>query len=101
MIGAGLIKLRSGDFKWKFRGPAKLSVMDYFYETQPVPNPNSRFFHKMPKIWHKFEVLMNHFVELVAPWLLILPFIGRRLRIAGGLLQLVFQSILILSGNLR
>jgi len=100
MIGAGLIKLRSGDIKWKFSGPRKLSTMDYFYETQPVPNPLTRYFHKMPKLWHRFEVLMNHFVELVAPWLLILP-LGRDLRIAGGAIQLVFQSVLITSGNLR
>ncbi len=104
MIGAGLIKLRSGDPKWKiFKGDkdVRLSTMDYFYETQPVPNPNSRFFHKMPKLWHRFEVLMNHFVELVAPWLLILPGIGRKWRITGGLIQLVFQAVLITSGNLR
>lgn len=100
MIGAGLIKLRSGDPKWKFSGSRKLSTMDYFYETQPVPNPLTRYFHKMPKLWHRFEVLFNHFVELVAPWLLILP-LGRDLRIAGGAIQLVFQSVLITSGNLR
>ena len=100
MMGAGLIKLRSGDPKWKFSGPQKLSTMDYFYETQPVPNPLTRYFHKMPKLWHRLEVLLNHFVELVAPWLLILP-LGRDLRIAGGAIQLVFQSVLITSGNLR
>ena len=100
MIGAGLIKLRSGDPKWKFSGSRKLSTMDYFYETQPVPNPLTRYFHKMPKFWHRFEVLMNHFVELVSPWLLILP-LGRDLRIAGGAIQLLFQSVLITSGNLR
>eukprot|EP00978_Attheya_sp_CCMP212_P023621 scaffold72706_cov52-Attheya_sp.AAC.8 len=32
MIGAGLIKLKSGDPKWKLRN---LSAMNYFYETQP------------------------------------------------------------------
>ncbi len=100
MLGAGLIKLRSSDPKWKFRGPKKLSTMDYFYETQPVPNPLTRYFHRMPKAWHKFEVLINHFVELVAPWLLILPGIGRKWRIIGGLIQLTFQFVLISSGNL-
>ena len=101
MIGAGLIKLKSGDPKWKLRGPKRLSTMDYFYATQPVPNPLTRYFHKMPKAWHRFEVLVNHFVELVAPWLLILPGIGRNWRIAGGVIQLAFQSVLITSGNLR
>jgi len=97
-MGAGLIKIKSGDPKWKLRD---LSAMDYFYETQPVPNPFSRYFHWMPKWWHKGEVLMNHFVELIAPWLLLLPFgLLTNWRRAGGIIQLAFQAILILSGNL-
>jgi hypothetical protein len=72
--------------------------MDYFYETQPVPNPVTRYFHWMPKWWHKFEVLTNHFVELVAPWMLLSPLAS--LRRAGGLFQMIFQVVLISSGNL-
>jgi lipase maturation factor 1 len=95
MMGAGLIKLRSGDRKWK-----DLTTMNYFYETQPVPNPLSRYFHWLPRRWHQFEVLANHFVELVAPWLLIIPGLPVALRRAGGILQIVFQGTLIASGNL-
>lgn len=53
MLGAGLIKIKSSDTKWK---PGNMSTMYYFYETQPVPNPFSKNFHLMPKAWHKFEV---------------------------------------------
>lgn len=95
MMGAGLIKLRSGDQKWK-----DLTTMNYFYETQPVPNPLTRYLHWMPKWWHKGEVLSNHFVELVAPWLLILPCLPRSWRLFGGVTQIVFQLVLIMSGNL-
>jgi hypothetical protein len=94
MIGAGLIKIRSADVKWK-----KLTAMNYFYETQPIPNPLSRYFHWMPLTWHKVEVLINHFVELFAPWLLIIPGLPVPLRRAGGIVQMIFQSILITSGN--
>lgn len=94
-MGAGLIKLRSSDPKWK-----NLTAMNYFYETQPIPNPLSRYFHWMPPMWHKVEVLINHFVELIAPWLLIIPGLPVPLRRAGGMIQLMFQSILIASGNL-
>ncbi len=52
----------------------------------------------MPKWWHRFEVWSNHFVELVAPFLLLMPF--RQLRVAGGLIQIMFQIVLISSGNL-
>jgi lipase maturation factor 1 len=95
MLGAGLIKFRSGDRKWK-----DLTAMYYFYETQPVPNPLTRYFHRTPKWWHKWEVLSNHFVELVAPWLLIIPLLPTGLRRFSGYTQIIFQSILITSGNL-
>ena len=95
MIGAGLIKLRSRDFKWKW---PHLTAMNYFYETQPIPNPFTRYFHFNPTLFHKFEVLINHFVELIAPWLLLVPICKwRRL---GGFIQIAFQGILITSGNL-
>mmetsp|Transcript_2768 Transcript_2768/g.5406 ORF Transcript_2768/g.5406 Transcript_2768/m.5406 type:complete len:757 (+) Transcript_2768:339-2609(+) len=95
MIGAGLIKIKSSDPKWK---PGNMSAMYYFYETQPVPNPFTKYFHFMPKWWHRFEVWSNHFVELVAPFLLLMP--SRQLRQTGGLIQIMFQVILISSGNL-
>lgn len=97
MIGAGLIKIRSGDKKWR-RGD--LTAMNYFYETQPVPNPLTRYLHWLPKAWHKGEVLLNYFVELVAPWLLVVPGLPVGVRRAGGIIQLAFQSALISSGNL-
>lgn len=91
MMGAGLIKFKSRDRKWK-----DLSAMDSFYETQPVPNPLSRYFHWYSP--HKFEVLVNHFVEVVAPFLLLIP--EKTARRTGGLIQIGFQTLLILSGNL-
>ena len=93
MLGAGLIKIKAQDKKWR-----DLTAMEYFYETQPVPNPLSKTFHMTPKWWHRFEVLMNHFVELIAPWLLLLPF-PSYLRV-GGIIQLIFQIVLISAGNL-
>ncbi|GFR69257.1 lipase maturation factor [Elysia marginata] len=92
MIGAGLIKIR-GDKCWR-----DLTCMNYHYETQPVPNPVSYYLHQSPEAMHKFEVLSNHFIELVAPFLLLLP--HRGLCMLGGALQIVFQVVLIISGNL-
>jgi len=71
--------------------------MNYHYETQPVPNPMSYFMHQSPEIFHKFETLMNHFIELVVPFFIILT---RPFRISCGILQILFQVILIISGNL-
>uniref|UniRef100_A0A8C3VFC4 Lipase maturation factor n=1 Tax=Catharus ustulatus TaxID=91951 RepID=A0A8C3VFC4_CATUS len=91
MLGAGLIKIR-GDRCWR-----ELTCMDYHYETQPVPNPISYFMHRSPWWFHRLETLFNHFVELLVPFFLLL---GRRMSILHGLLQILFQVLLILSGNL-
>jgi hypothetical protein len=89
-FGAGLIKLR-GDACWR-----DLTCLDYHHETQPMPNPLSWFFHRLPKRLHRVEVLGSHFAQLIAPLMLFLPqpFAG----IAGGVMA-VTQSWLVLSGN--
>ncbi|XP_067911959.1 lipase maturation factor 1 isoform X1 [Heterodontus francisci] len=91
MLGAGLIKIR-GDRCWK-----DLSCMNYHYETQPVPNPIAYYMHRSPLWFHSFEVVTNHFVELIVPFFL---FIGRRMCVIHGILQILFQALLIISGNL-
>lgn len=90
-LGAGLIKLR-GDSCWR-----DLTCLNYHYETQPIPNPLSRYLHFMPKWFHKLGVLWNHFVELIVPFFVFWP---RHARYAAGILLISFQFILILSGNL-
>ena len=91
VFGAGLIKLR-GDPCWR-----DLTCLIYHYETQPIPNPLSWYIHQLPPVIHKMGVLFNHLVEIVAPWFLFGP---RRLRLVGGVLLVVFQLLLIASGNL-
>src|SRR6266478_3519080 len=91
MFGAGLIKLR-GDPCWR-----DLTCLYYHYETQPIPNPVSRYLHFAPLWFHKFEVLWNHFVELIVPWFSFGP---RTARHIAGVLLVTFQIFLIISGNL-
>jgi hypothetical protein len=92
MIGAGLIKIR-GDPCW-----LNLTCMNYFFETQPNPNPLSYFAHAAPEAWHKFETIGNHLVELVFPCLAFIPF--RIPALINGSVQILFQVILIATGNL-
>jgi hypothetical protein len=91
MFGAGLIKIR-GDDCWR-----DLTCMNYHYETQPLPNPLSWYFHQFPIWLHKGAVLFTHFVELLVPFAYFGP---RAFRISAGVLTLVFQATLIASGNL-
>jgi hypothetical protein len=91
MFGAGLIKLR-GDPCWR-----DLTCLNYHYETQPMPNPLSWYFHWAPAWTHTGGVLFNHFVELVVPFAYFLP---QPVSTAAGLVTIAFQILLMLSGNL-
>ncbi len=92
IFGAGLIKLR-GDECWR-----NLTCMYYHYETQPLPNPLSWYFHHLPPLFHKAEVLFTHFVEIIVPWGLFVPV--PLVAASAGVLIVAFQALLILSGNL-
>ena len=91
MIGAGLIKLR-GDPCWR-----DLTCLLYHYETQPIPNPISRYLHFAPLWFHRLGTGWNHFVELIVPWFSFGP---RTVRHLAGVLLVSFQLFLIVSGNL-
>lgn len=91
MLGAGLIKLR-GDSSW-----TDLTALDYHYETMPVPNPFSWYMHNQSHAAHAFQTIVNHIVECVFCFLLIVPF--RQCRLFGGVTQILFQAAIIFSGN--
>ena len=91
MLGAGLIKLR-GDACW-----TALTCLDGHFETQPIPNPLSAWFHHLPHAVHAGGVVFNHLVEVVLPWFAFGP---RRLRLVAAFAMAAFQIVLILSGNL-
>jgi hypothetical protein len=91
MLGAGLIKIR-GDACWR-----DLTCLVFHYETQPNPSPVSWLLHQAPPWVHTIGVLFNHFVELAAPMLVFGP---RKTRRIAGVCFVVFQIILIISGNL-
>lgn len=91
MLGAGLIKLR-GDDCWR-----DFTCLQYHYETQPIPGPLSPLFHALPKWLNGVSVGFNHVVELIAPFFAFGPRAARRV---AGVLFVVFQLTLIVSGNL-
>lgn len=89
-MGTGLIKLR-GDSCW-----SDLTCLFYHYETQPIPNPLSPYFHFLPQWFHKLGVLYAHFASLVAPFFIFWPRYGRYI---AGLVLILFQVILLINGN--
>lgn len=89
-LGAGLIKLRH-DPCWR-----NLTCLDFHYETQPVPNPWSWHFHHLPRWFHRLSVLISHGVQVVMPFLLLLPQPWASL---AGASMIAHQMVLIVSGN--
>ncbi len=91
MLGAGLIKLR-GDEIWR-NGTA----LYYYFETQPIPGPLTRWFHFLPHTVLKIGVWFNWLAEVAMPWAVFDPRIARH--IAGSVI-ILFQLSIALSGNL-
>ncbi len=91
MLGSALIKLR-GDSCW-----TDLTALYYHFETQPIPNPFSRWFHFLPHPILQFGVIWTFIVELIAPFFAFGP---RWARYIAGLVMISFQLTLIVSGNL-
>jgi hypothetical protein len=89
-FGAGLIKLR-GDPCWR-----DLTCMDYHHETQPMPNPLSWYVHRLPRAFHRAEVVGNYVAQLGAPFLLFLP---QPIAGLGAVAMLGTQGYLVASGN--
>jgi hypothetical protein len=91
MFGAGLIKIR-GDSCWR-----DLTCLNYYFETQPIPNSLSWYAHWLPEGVHKAGVAINHFVELIVPFGYFAP---QPFATIAGLFTIGFQGVLIVSGNL-
>lgn len=91
MLGAGLIKIR-GDEAWR-----SSTALYYHFETQPIPGPLSRWFHFLPRAALQVGVWFNHLAEVVAPLFVFWPRIARHV---AGVVIVLFQVTIILSGNL-
>ncbi|MBS1565588.1 MAG: lipase maturation factor family protein [Bacteroidetes bacterium] len=91
MLGAGLIKFR-GDEIWR-----NSTALYYHFESQPMPNLLSRWFHFLPHGLLKAGVWFNWIAELVAPFFAFWPRIARHV---AGVVIIAFQLTIFLSGNL-
>ena len=91
MLGSGLIKLR-GDECWR-----TLTCLDYHFETQPIPNPISRWLHFLP---HPASCTRACYGITLSNWSCRGFSSPSRWRHGAALLAISFQVFLIVSGNL-
>lgn len=91
MLLSGLVKLLSGDATWR-----NLTSLYYHFETQPLPTPVAWYAHQLPHTLLKVGAAGTLLVELVLPFFVFAP---RRLRMAAGACFIVFQAIIVVTGN--
>jgi hypothetical protein len=92
MISAGVVKLLSGDVYWR-----SLTALDYHYESQPLPNRASWYFHQASRLFQKASTLVMFAIELVVPFFIFGP---ERARLFAFSMLAGFQILLMISGNL-
>lgn len=91
MLMSGLVKLFSGDKSWD-----SLTALKFHFETQPLPTPLAWHAHQLPEIFLIVATGLTLFIELILPFFI---FNFRRLRILAGIIFILFQSTIILTGN--
>lgn len=91
MFLSGAVKLLSGDPTW-----ANLTALYFHYETQPLPTPLAWYAHRLPFWFQETSVAIMFFIELVAPFLLLLP---RRIRFFAAWNFIILEFFILLTGN--
>ncbi len=65
---AGASKIMSQDRNWR-----NLTALSYHYLSQPIPNTQAWFFHKLPMWFHKASCVMMFYMELIVPFAIFAP----------------------------
>ena len=91
MFASGVVKLSGGDPTWW-----GLSALPVHYETQPLPTWIGWYAHLLPVWLHRVSTLLMFGVELLVPFVIILP---RRPRMAAAGIFTFFMVLIGLTGN--
>ena len=68
MLLSGITKLVSGDPTWR-----QLTALDYHFWTQPLPPWPAWYAHWLPEWMHRGMTLAIIAIELLVPWLIVVP----------------------------
>jgi len=90
MWSSGWIKILSGDRRWR-----DLTALAFHYETQPLPTPLAWHMHQLPLRFHRLSTGIVLFVELVVPFMIVIP----GTRHAAAVLFIALMILIQLTGN--
>ncbi|MCB1679019.1 MAG: lipase maturation factor family protein [Halioglobus sp.] len=91
MLQSGLVKLLSGDPAWR-----DLSALQYHFHTQPLPTALAWYTDKLPQAVLQAGVVFTFVVELLVPFLILLP---RRPRALAAWCITLLQLSIIATGS--
>src|SRR4029453_17200437 len=91
LLPGGAGKLLSGDPTWR-----DLTALDYHFWTQPLPTPLAWYVAQLP---HWLLVAGTAAILLVELGAIFLIFLPRRPRVVAGCAVLLFQVLIVLTGN--
>lgn len=91
-LQGGAVKLLSRDVNWR-----NLKAIAFHYQSQPIPNTQAWYVHKLPMWFHKASTLLMHIIELVVPFGVI--FGNEELRLIVFFLFFGLQFFIWFTGN--
>jgi len=91
VFSSGIGKIVSGDPSWR-----DFTALTFHYYTQPLPTPLAWYMYQLPLWFQKISVGFMYFIELVVPFFVFAP---RRLRFFSGIMIIVLQLVISLTGN--
>jgi hypothetical protein len=91
MFFSGAVKMLSGDPVWR-----DLTALTYHFQTQPIPTAVAWYANQWPLWFQKVCCAGVFFVELVIPWLVLMP---RRARLFALPWLLALQGLIAFTGN--
>ena len=91
---SGATKLLSGDETWW-----GLTALRYHYETQPIPTWVGWYAHNAPDWFGTLSIGVMFFIELIVPFVILVPARLRVVRNAGCALLCLLQVLIALTGN--
>jgi len=94
MVLSGITKLVSGDVAWRH-----LTALDYHFWTQPLPTWPAWYAQWTPPWVHRAMTLVILAIELLVPWLILVPERWRRARYAACALLVLGQMAIAFTGN--
>ena len=85
------MKLASGDPTW-----ADGTALAYHFETQPLPTALAWYAHQAPAALLEWAVSATLWIELVAPFCILLP---RNLRLVAAAAFVLLELLILATGN--